>query len=79
MKQDDVLDRRNCMCIGGLGMYRKESRMSETPSLSSYINADSPSEAGKVGVKVSVRGKILHSIFDTLSSRCLQENYVSSW
>lgn len=28
MKQDDVLDRRNCMCIGGLGIYGKESRMS---------------------------------------------------
>lgn len=42
MRQDGALDRRNHMYIVGIGMEKKESRMNETTSLSSCINADSP-------------------------------------
>ena len=41
MRQDEVLDRRNCMCVVGMGMDKKESKMNETNSLSSSISADS--------------------------------------
>lgn len=42
MRQDDVLHRKNHVCIVGMGTERKESRMNETTSLSRCINADSP-------------------------------------
>lgn len=41
MRQDDVLDRRNHMYVMGVGMDKRESKMNETISLSSGVNADS--------------------------------------
>lgn len=75
MRQDSALDRRNHMYIVGIRMEKKELRMNETTSLSSWINADSP-----MILPQNREGRRRHrsdggidyiSVFDMLNSRCL--------